>query len=75
MWAKDLGEPVVTVEPGFNRLVVFSIRDDAFHGVPTPLACPPDRRRLSLALYYYTADRPEHEKAPFHWAAWQRVHS
>ncbi len=75
LWAKDLGEPVVTVEPGFNRLVVFSIRDDAFHGVPTPLACPPDRRRLSLALYYYTADRPEHEKAPFHWAAWQRVNS
>ncbi|HLX89222.1 MAG TPA: 2OG-Fe(II) oxygenase [Acidimicrobiales bacterium] len=73
LWSKTLDEVSVSVDPNLNRLVVFTITDDAFHGVPTPLACPPDRHRFSLALYYYTADRPEHEKAPFHWAAWQAV--
>jgi len=73
LWARDLSRPVASIEPGFNRLVVFAITDDAFHGVPAVIACPPDRKRFSLALYYYTADRPEEEKAPFHWASWQQV--
>jgi Rps23 Pro-64 3,4-dihydroxylase Tpa1-like proline 4-hydroxylase len=73
LWSRDLDRPVVTVNPDFNRLAVFTIRDDAFHGVPTALACPPERKRFSLALYYYTADRPDEEKAPFHWASWQQV--
>lgn len=73
LWTNTLSQPAEIVNPDFNRLVVFSITDDAFHGVPQPLACPPDRRRLSLALYYYTADRPDEEKAPFHWASWQLV--
>lgn len=73
LWSKELSEPVVTVNPDFNRLVVFKITDDAFHGVPTPIECPADRKRFSLALYYYTVDRPEEEKAPFHWASWQLV--
>jgi Rps23 Pro-64 3,4-dihydroxylase Tpa1-like proline 4-hydroxylase len=73
LWSKDLTHPVVSLDPIFNRLVVFTITDDAFHGVPAPIACPPNRRRLSLALYYYTADRPDEEKAPFHWASWKLV--
>lgn len=75
LWSKDLLRVVKRVDPSFNRMVAFTITDDAFHGVPTPLACPPDRKRLSLALYYYTSDRPEAEKSPFHWAAWQPVAS
>ena len=73
LWSKDLTRPAVTINPGPNRLVAFTITDDAFHGVPTPIACPPDRKRFSLALYYYTTDRPEEEKAPFHWASWRRA--
>jgi hypothetical protein len=75
LWGRDLEHPVASIDPVLNRLVVFTITDDAFHGVPTPVACPPERKRFSLALYYYTADRPEEEKAPFHWAAWQEVPS
>jgi Rps23 Pro-64 3,4-dihydroxylase Tpa1-like proline 4-hydroxylase len=71
LWPRDLSEPAVSVNPDFNRLVAFTITDDAFHGVPTPIACPLDRRRFSLALYYYTVDRPDAEKSPFHWASWQ----
>lgn len=68
-----MSEPVKSIDPTFNRLVVFSVTDRAFHGVPAVIACPPDRRRISLALYYYTADRPDEEKGPFHWAACQRT--
>ena len=71
LYAKnELSEPVVSVNPTLNRLVVFSTTDNALHGVPTPLACPPSRKRFSLALYYYTEVRPEEEKADFHWASW-----
>jgi Rps23 Pro-64 3,4-dihydroxylase Tpa1-like proline 4-hydroxylase len=73
LWSKDLSSRAESIDPILNRLVVFTITDDAFHGVPETLDCPPDRKRFSLALYYYTKDRPEEEKAPFHWASWQRV--
>jgi Rps23 Pro-64 3,4-dihydroxylase Tpa1-like proline 4-hydroxylase len=75
LWPRDLKSPEVSVDPVLNRMVAFTITDDAFHGVPEVIACPPDRRRFSLALYYYTVDRPQEEKAPFHWAAWQQVES
>lgn len=71
LWDKGLTRCVRSVDPIFNRLVVFNVTDDSFHGVPDIINCPPDRRRLSLALYYYTDDRPDHEKGPFHWASWK----
>lgn len=73
LYDESLTEPVVSIQPAFNRLAIFSVSDRAFHGVPKVISCPPDRRRISLALYYYTEDRPDHEKAPFHWAAWQKT--
>lgn len=50
-----------TIEPQFNRLVIFRTDDFSFHGHPKPLCCPPDRSRRSLILYYYTNTRPAHE--------------
>lgn len=70
LWSKDMQTLVRSVEPLCNRLVVFRITDDAYHGHPLPWTAP--FPRLSFAFYYFTDDRPEHEKAPFHWAAWQR---
>jgi hypothetical protein len=75
LWSKEAERPAVSVDPSLNRLVVFTITEDALHGVPTPLECPPNRRRFSLALYYYTANRPEPEQAPWHRAARQQVHA
>lgn len=49
------------VDPTFNRIVVFSTTDYSFHGHPDPLECPDERKRQSLALYYYTNGRPEGE--------------
>lgn len=62
---------VRSIAPLFNRAVIFSITDQAWHGAPKPWAGPTPRN--SLALYYYTKDRPAHEKAPFHWAAWKET--
>src|SRR5581483_6543461 len=57
LWDRAMTHPVVRVLPVFNRCVVFSTTDQSYHGHPEPLTCPPDRRRRSLALYYYTAAR------------------
>ena len=70
LWSKDMKQCEHCIAPIFNRLVIFRITDDAFHGHPNPwLGQHP---RLSFALYYYTKDRPDEEKAPFHWALWQK---
>ncbi len=70
LYSED-GQGEVVIDPTFNRLAVFSISDKALHGVPKTVKCPSDRKRFSLALYYYTVDRPEEEKTPFHWAEWR----
>ena len=49
--------------PVFNRLLIFATLDNAYHGHPDPLTCPPDRARRSMALYYYTVERPEGAEA------------
>lgn len=72
LWTPDMKQCVKSIDPYFNRLVVFNVTDTSFHGVPETIVCPPNKRRISLALYYYTNDRPDHEKAPFHWALWQQ---
>lgn len=70
LWDKRMTACEKKIEPVYNRMVVFRITDDAFHGHPEPWNG--DDYRLSLAFYYYTDDRPRNEKAPFHWALWQQ---
>lgn len=72
LWSKDMQKVDIKIAPIFNRMVIFRITDDAFHGHPHPWTAPNNIPRLSFALYYYTNDRPENEKAPFHWALWQK---
>lgn len=55
LWTRDMKERRQRVAPVIGRAVIFNTDLDSFHGVPDPLACPPDRARRSLALYYYTA--------------------
>ena len=61
LWSKDMTICEKRISPTANRLVIFSTTDNSFHGHPDPLSCPPDVRRNSIALYYYTADRPASE--------------
>lgn len=54
LWNQDLTKKEKAVLPVFNRVVIFNTDEKSFHGHPSPLKCPPDRSRKSLALYYYT---------------------
>jgi len=61
LWNRDMTSAEAKVLPIFNRCAIFSTTSWSFHGHPTPLSCPPDRTRKSLATYYYTNGRPEEE--------------
>lgn len=58
LWNADMTECVRKIFPKFNRLVVFEA-PNANHGLPDPLACPEGHRRMTLAMYYYTAEKPK----------------
>lgn len=61
LWEKDMSKCAVKILPVFNRMAMFSTTGDSWHGHPDPLTCPDGRSRRSLALYYYTEERPEEE--------------
>jgi hypothetical protein len=71
LWDRSMTHAVTEVLPVFNRFVVFATTDFAYHGHPEPLACPPDRTRRSLALYYYTNGRPAEERSSVHSTLYQ----
>jgi hypothetical protein len=55
LWNADATRCDATVEPLFNKTVIFEVAFPNFHGVPVPLACPADRRRQSFIVYFHTA--------------------
>lgn len=61
LWEKDMSKCAVKILPVFNRMAMFSTTGQSWHGHPDPLTCPDDRSRKSLALYYYTEERPDDE--------------
>lgn len=65
LWNEDMTEGVTKILPLFNRMAMFSTTSKSYHGHPDPLSCPEDRSRKSIALYYYTNGRPEHEVEEF----------
>ena len=54
LWNKDMTQCVKSIEPKFNRAVIFNTTDISYHGHPSPLMCPEDKCRKSLAWYYLT---------------------
>ena len=63
-WDRTGKQRVRSIAPLFNRVVIFDTSNYSYHGHPHPLMCPPDRSRKSIALYYYTAQKPEGEVDP-----------
>ncbi len=61
LWDRDMKGAEAKILPVFNRCAIFSTTSWSFHGHPTPLTCPPDRTRKSMATYYYTNGRPASE--------------
>jgi 2OG-Fe(II) oxygenase superfamily len=53
LWDARVEHCVRRIAPTFNRCVLFRTLETSYHGVPEGVACPSDRSRQSLALYYF----------------------
>ena len=51
------GDLVQTIEPFFNRAVLFDTTQNSWHGLPEPINCPEGVCRNSLAVYYLCKPR------------------
>ncbi len=59
---------ITRVVPLFNRAVIFETTEHSWHGF-SPITLPPsrpDQARRSIALYFYTTQRPAEELAATH---------
>lgn len=65
-WSKDASDRV-TVVPLANRAVIFETTEASWHGFRR-IQLPPDKpiSRRSIAVYFYTADRPAAETGHSH---------
>jgi Rps23 Pro-64 3,4-dihydroxylase Tpa1-like proline 4-hydroxylase len=72
LWDRSMSVAERRIAPLFNRTVIFSITDTAYHGHPEPLRCPADRTRRSLAFYYYSNGRPPAESGDAHSTLWRQ---
>lgn len=54
LWDMEANRCAHTVQPAFNRCVIFETTEKSFHGHPAALRVPEGVTRKSLAAYYYT---------------------
>jgi hypothetical protein len=72
LWDRKMERCVRSLLPSFNRCVVFNITDWSYHGHPHPLTPPDGVTRRSIALYYYSAERPPEEITSPHGVLYQK---
>ena len=71
MWSDNNNEPadlIKTVSPLFNRAVIFDTTQNSWHGMVSPVSCPSDIYRQSIAVYYLcdvSGDAKSHQRALF----------
>lgn len=77
LWDTDLTEAKKSVYPKFNRIVIFNTQPDgdivAYHGHPIPLNSPKGVNRKSIALYYYTREKPKNILSDKHKTIYKQV--
>lgn len=74
LWSTDAGHCVKSIVPIFNRAVIFNTTSQTFHGHPRPLQLPQGQWRRSIAMYYYTTQRPENETQDPHNTRYKGFH-
>jgi Rps23 Pro-64 3,4-dihydroxylase Tpa1-like proline 4-hydroxylase len=66
LWDMQRKARIANIAPLFNRLVIFETNEISYHGHPVPLNISDGMSRKSLAVYYYTVDRPAEQIGPEH---------
>jgi hypothetical protein len=65
LWNETMTECVKKIEPNFNTMAIFSTTSKSYHGNPGIIKCEEGNSRKSIAMYYYTNGRPQHEVQEF----------
>ena len=73
LWSSDMKTCEKKIVPTLNTCVIFNTSEKSFHGHPNPVSCPDGMARSSLAMYYYSNDRPEEEKSSTHSTVFQKL--
>lgn len=68
--ALELGNGEKKILPRGGTAVVFETNEKSWHGHPTPLNCPPNKTRRSLALYYYRREPTNNKRATTVYRKW-----
>jgi Rps23 Pro-64 3,4-dihydroxylase Tpa1-like proline 4-hydroxylase len=66
LWSNRNGRPdhpAVTIQPAFNRAVLFAVTSRSWHSV-NRIRCPGDRARNSIAIYYFNRIAAEEDEEP-----------
>jgi hypothetical protein len=61
-------EKIVSISPLFNRMILFTCNDYAWHGNPEPAQCPEDSKRIFITISYLSEnyeDLNKRQKAYF----------
>jgi Rps23 Pro-64 3,4-dihydroxylase Tpa1-like proline 4-hydroxylase len=66
LWNETGTQREKSVEPIFNRCLIFEVTETSYHGLPVPVACPPGQTRNSFAVYYHTVAKVENGKIKDH---------
>tara|TARA_Y100000739_G_C20608624_1_gene467160 strand:+ start:2202 stop:3059 length:858 start_codon:yes stop_codon:yes gene_type:complete len=74
LWDKKCKSCIKSINPKFNRLVIFKTDRTVFHGHPYPINCPDNRRRNTLATYFYVPSNLYQSKSKqIQTVLWQRT--
>lgn len=65
LWNDAMTKCIKKIEPNFNTMAIFSTTSKSYHGNPGIIKCEEGNSRKSIAMYYYTNGRPEHEVVEF----------
>jgi hypothetical protein len=65
LWNETMTKCVKKIEPNFNTMAIFSTTSKSYHGNPEIINCEEGNSRKSIAMYYYTNGRPDHEVEEF----------
>lgn len=61
LWDSMARNKIYSMSPAIGNVMLFATTDFSYHGHPDPLESPPGIWRKSIALYYYTQQRPNDE--------------